>query len=171
MRARIVDVIHIFGITFRTQWAKSALYHHFRKTDNGIERRSQFMRHICQKFGFGLIGAFGTFFFRLQTFVQFFNFGGALLGALTRKFQFLNKGIKPPLAIFQTFLLLFEFGNIGTNRNQTTVLRTTFVNFEPASVRHLADTGKIAGVIMFNRHFIDGRFCHCFDCCPLNTGL
>ena len=51
----------------------------FRKTQNAVERRPEFVAHHGQKFGLGPIGRFGPIKRLAQIDLQIFSFGNVLL--------------------------------------------------------------------------------------------
>src|SRR4029078_3220329 len=51
MSARGVDVLEILPVAFAADRAETLVHHHFGKTDDGIERRSDFVADLGKKFG------------------------------------------------------------------------------------------------------------------------
>jgi hypothetical protein len=70
MRARGMDVLGIVAIALRTDRPEAFLGDDFRKTQNGVQGRAQFVAHIGQEGGLGGVGGF-----RLEALLQGFVAG------------------------------------------------------------------------------------------------
>ena len=55
------DMIDAFFLKFAERFPVATLQH-LTESEDGIQRRAQFMAHRRQKFGFGIVGCFGAFF-------------------------------------------------------------------------------------------------------------
>ena len=53
------DVAAVIGIAWRAERAVDLARHQLGKSDDGIERRAQFVAHIGEEFGFRLVGGLG----------------------------------------------------------------------------------------------------------------
>ena len=59
MAAGGVDILQVLPVAFIADGAEALVHHHFGKTDNGVERRADFMADLGEKFRFGDRGLFG----------------------------------------------------------------------------------------------------------------
>ena len=129
------DIAAIIDIFRASKRAEYLVFHHFRESENGVERRSQFVAHAGKEFGFGEIGALGFGFLFEIAFDECRELLRLFLECQSRAAQIGNHRREFPLRLHIEFFLIFEGRDVGADRDIAAIARRAFIDLEPAPVR------------------------------------
>ncbi len=132
-----VDVLAVFQVFRRAQFAEHARLHDFREADDGVERRAQLVADIGQELGLGAVGLLGAVLL-LGVFLGEVDHLLRLLFQLLARLAEVGDGRhQPALAFDQLAFMALELGDVGTHRHEAAVLGPPFVDLQPAAVLEL----------------------------------
>ena len=138
------DVVTVFLVFFRAERAEHAAAHDLGESDDGIERRAQFVAHIGEEFGFGLVGFLGAVLFLGIFFGEVGEFDGLPFELGLRAFQIDHGGAQPKVVVDQLLLVLLDAGDVGADRDIAAVLGAALADMQPAAVVELRLEGARA---------------------------
>ncbi|KQW18559.1 hypothetical protein ASC80_21380 [Afipia sp. Root123D2] len=135
------DVVAVFLIFFRAERTEHAATHHFRETDDGVERRTQLVAHVGEELGLGLIGFLGPLFFLGILLRQISEFAGLPLERRLRAFEIDDTGGQPHVVFDQLLFVKLDLGDVGADGDVAAVLGAPLADMEPAPVVKLSLEG------------------------------
>jgi hypothetical protein len=144
--AAFADMRAIVEIARVSEVAEGLLLHHLREADDVVERRPQLVAHIGQELGFGAVGALRMGFLFEVAFGEFGELRCLQFESLARAPQVGDGRHQPPLGIEQLFLMAFQRGNVGADRNIAAIFGASFVDLQPSPVAEPRFVGPRAGL-------------------------
>src|SRR6185437_16244800 len=121
-----------------------AAFHDFGEADNRVERRAQFVAHVGEEFGFGLVGLLGAGLFPGIFFGEIGKLDGLPFERGLRTLQVHYRRAQPQVVLDQFLFVLLDAGDVGTYRDVAAVLGAAFADMQPASVIELRLEGPCA---------------------------
>ncbi len=131
------DVVTIFLVFFRSQRSEHAAFHDLGKADDGVERRAQFVAHIGEEFGFGLVGFLGAVLFPGILFGEVGELDGLAFQRGLGAFQVADGGAQAQVVVDQLVFVFLDAGDVGADRDVAAVLGAALADMQPAAVVEL----------------------------------
>src|SRR6202022_268700 len=128
------NVPTIVAVLLRSERSEGLTPHQLRKSDNGVERRPEFMAHVGKELGLRTVGGFGLSLLLVVALGEIGQLLRLLLERLARLAQLRDGREQQPLGIDQLLLVLLERGDVRADRDIAAVAGAAFVDLEPASV-------------------------------------
>ena len=132
--AGAMNVMAVFEIFLRAERAEGLLLHQFRKADDMVQRRAQFVIHIGEKLRFCAVSGFGGGLLHMIFFGEYRELLLLYLERLSRFRQIGDRRHQSALRIGQLFFIVLELRNVGADGYVTAVLRAPFIDLQPAAV-------------------------------------
>ena len=138
------NVVAVFLVFLRPERSEHAAFHDLGKSDDGVERGAQFVAHIGEEFGFGLVGFLGAVFLLGIFFGEIGKFDGLPFELGLRALQVDHGGAQAKVVVDQFLFVLLDAGDVGSDRDVAAVLGAALADMQPAAVVELRLEGARA---------------------------
>ncbi len=132
-----VNVAAVFVIFVGAERAEHAGRHDLGKADDGVERRAQFVAHVGEELGLGLVGVLGAGLFLGVLLRQVRELLRLDLQLVLAAAQVVDGGEQPLLAFDQLGLVHLERRDVGADRDVAAVLGAPLADLQPVAVVEL----------------------------------
>ena len=131
-------------VFLRPQRSEHAAAHHLGKSDDGVERCTQFVAHIGEEFGFGLVGFLGAVLLVGIFLRKVDQFDGLRLERGLRALEIDYGGAQAKVVVDQFLFVFLDAGDVCADRNVAAVLGAALRDVQPVAVVELRLEGARA---------------------------